>query len=113
MRRLAIPPTDRDYEIYEQFTAFKEENRLIDFDSILLLTYTALLSPKSKDYAMTGYRWIQVQTVCRIPCWHERRDGPGYAFYRTPARPAKAPSRFAARRFYAGVRISVYSAKNR
>ncbi len=63
VRRLAIPPTDRDYEIYEQFTAFKEENRLIDFDSILLMTYTALLSPKSKDYAMTGYRWIQVDEV--------------------------------------------------
>lgn len=63
VRRPNILPSEPDYEAYEQFTAYKSENRLIDFDSILLLTYNALLSADSRDYAMTGYSWIQVDEV--------------------------------------------------
>lgn len=50
----------RDVEVYRKF---KEQNRLIDFDDILLLTYQALRTAEPRQYAMSGYRWIQIDEV--------------------------------------------------
>lgn len=45
------------------YTAYKAANRLIDFNDILLMAYTALTAPDASGYSMTGYRWIQVDEV--------------------------------------------------
>ena len=52
-----------DRQRIEAYTVFKEENRLIDFDDILLLTYTTLLSSDTQNLKMAGYRWLQVDEV--------------------------------------------------
>ena len=55
--------TDKDHEAIDAYLKFKRQNRLIDFDDILLQTYTALQQRPSIDYTMTGYRWVQVDEV--------------------------------------------------
>lgn len=52
-----------DYEAIKQYSDFKRDNRLLDYDDILLMTYTALMQADRMDYAMTGYSWIQVDEV--------------------------------------------------
>ena len=60
MRRPSVLPSDRMRKLVAEFVKFKAENKLIDFDEILLKTYTALLYTGSEPYRMTGYTWVQV-----------------------------------------------------
>lgn len=53
-------PAAVDYERYALYKRFKEENRLMDFDEILLRTYTALSDRNADLLGFTGYKWIQV-----------------------------------------------------
>ncbi|MCH5220896.1 MAG: UvrD-helicase domain-containing protein [Muribaculaceae bacterium] len=61
-RRPQFLPSDTDYERYERYLQFKADNKLVDFDEILLRTYTALLSDKS-SLKMASYSWVQVDEV--------------------------------------------------
>lgn len=63
MRRPRHHLKEADYERIETYVAFKEENRLIDFNDILLRTYTALLNDNSADLKCTGYTWLMVDEV--------------------------------------------------
>lgn len=63
VRRPLNHPTEDDYERIEAYSRYKEENRLLDYDDILRLTYTALLDEKADSYIMSGYRWLQVDEV--------------------------------------------------
>ena len=48
----------------ENYIRYKEENRLIDFDDILLLTYKALMEERYQEkYKYSSYKWIQVDEV--------------------------------------------------
>lgn len=47
-----------------QYRQFKKENKVIDFDDILFLTYNAMRNPDyQRDYKMSSYKWIQVDEV--------------------------------------------------
>lgn len=63
IQRLPSPITDSDLTRIEAYKAFKSENLLIDFDEILLKAYNSLADIHARDYAMTGYTWIQVDEV--------------------------------------------------
>lgn len=63
LRRPDRPFTDADYEAIETYKRFKKENRLVDFDDILLHTYTILQQQPNAEFLMTGYRWVQVDEV--------------------------------------------------
>lgn len=63
IRRPSRPFTDADYDAIDSYSKFKAENRLIDFDDILLKTYTALQQRPICDFKMTDYRWVQVDEV--------------------------------------------------
>lgn len=62
-RRLSWVPTERQVENVRKYMRYKAENRLLDFDDIILQAYTALLSPEAQGYDMTGYRWVQIDEV--------------------------------------------------
>lgn len=49
----------------EQYVEYKKENRVIDFDDILMLTYKEMMKSdySCKDYLYTSYKWIQVDEV--------------------------------------------------
>lgn len=47
-----------------EYNNYKEENKLIDFDDILFLTYKALMEPDYRQkYKRASFRWIQVDEV--------------------------------------------------
>lgn len=47
-----------------QYKQFKDDNKVIDFDDILYLTYNAMRSPSyQKDFIHSAYKWIQVDEV--------------------------------------------------
>ncbi len=51
-------------ELAERYIKYKEENRLIDFDDILLITYKALMEEDyQQKYQYSSYKWIQVDEV--------------------------------------------------
>lgn len=51
-------------ELAERYSNYKEENKLIDFDDILLLTYSALMEDNyQQKYHYSSYKWIQVDEV--------------------------------------------------
>lgn len=51
-------------ELAERYSKYKEENKLIDFDDILLLTYSALMEDNYQlKYHYSSYKWIQVDEV--------------------------------------------------
>ena len=51
-------------ELAERYSKYKEENKLIDFDDILLLTYSALMEDNyQQKYHYSSYKWIQVDEV--------------------------------------------------
>lgn len=52
-----------DFKRIELYRDYLDDNGLIDFDDILLTTYTALLQAKAADYDMARYHWIQVDEV--------------------------------------------------
>ena len=60
MRRPEEMPSPYMRDLVAEYVKFKAENKLIDFDEILLRTYTALLYADADNYQMTGYTWIQV-----------------------------------------------------
>lgn len=63
-RLLHIHPLEPQHELAaRQYIEFKKENRLIDFDDILMLTYKALLKSDYRGYKMSSYKWIQVDEV--------------------------------------------------
>ncbi len=47
----------------EAYMEYKRENKLIDFDDVLLLTYKALSEPDCHRYKYSSYPWIQVDEV--------------------------------------------------
>lgn len=56
-----------DYnESIEKYVQYKAENKLIDSDDILRLTYTALCSEDASDYRYSSFRWIQVDEVQKL-----------------------------------------------
>lgn len=50
-------------EIAEKYYDYKRENNIIDFDDILLYTYTRMMEPDYKDLEFSDYHWIQVDEV--------------------------------------------------
>lgn len=62
-RRPASELTERDYQRISIYRDYLDENGLIDFDDILLQTYTALLQHNATDLEMARYHWIQVDEV--------------------------------------------------
>ncbi len=63
IRRPGRSISEFDIELVKKYTDFKELNGLIDFDDIILRTYTALMSSNYRDLRFTSYRWIQVDEV--------------------------------------------------
>ena len=55
--------TDTEREDVATYRRFKADNNLIDYDDILLLTYSALCSKRTSLVAMNDYRWIQIDEV--------------------------------------------------
>lgn len=54
----------RTRDLAERYIEYKKENRLIDFDDILLLTYKALMEDDyQQKYQYSSYKWIQVDEV--------------------------------------------------
>ncbi len=55
-----------DYHVQEYahlYAKYKEENKLIDFDDILMLTYRALMEPDYRRYKYASFPWVQVDEV--------------------------------------------------
>ena len=50
-------------EIARKYYAYKQENNVIDFDDILLFTYTRMMDPDFKNLQFSDYHWIQVDEV--------------------------------------------------
>ena len=51
-------------DLAERYIKYKEENRVIDFDDILLITYKALMEEGyQQKYQYSSYKWIQVDEV--------------------------------------------------
>lgn len=63
VRRPERPVSESDIEMVKRYTDFKESNALIDFDDIILRTYTALMDANYRDFRFASYRWIQVDEV--------------------------------------------------
>lgn len=55
--------SDDEMRLIEQYSNFKAQNRLIDFDDILLFALTALLNHPRGSLAMSNYSWVQVDEV--------------------------------------------------
>lgn len=48
----------------ERYADYKKENRIIDFDDILLITYKALMEEGyQQKYVRSSYKWIQIDEV--------------------------------------------------
>ncbi len=62
-RHLNEAPSDKEIARAEAYAKYKADNRLIDFDDIILQSYTALISQEARGYEMTGYTWVQVDEV--------------------------------------------------
>lgn len=59
-----FPPNSDISDLTKEYIKYKEENRLIDFDDILLITYEALLEEGyQQKYQYASYKWIQVDEV--------------------------------------------------
>ena len=63
VRHPSEPFAERDYVDIDTYVNFKKANRLVDYDDILLMTYTALQQRQSNDYLMADYQWVQVDEV--------------------------------------------------
>ena len=63
IRRPDRHPTEAEHAMIEAYSLYKETNRLLDYDDLLLHTYTALLDRSAADMKMTGYKWLQVDEV--------------------------------------------------
>lgn len=63
MRRPRTTLGKDDTKRAEIYARFKAENKLVDFDEIILRTYTALAQGKPSELKMANYRWVQVDEV--------------------------------------------------
>ena len=54
---------EKSEEIARKYYAYKRDNNIIDFDDILLRTYTRMMNPDYKGLAYSDYSWIQVDEV--------------------------------------------------
>lgn len=63
MRRLRSKISKNDIKRCKMYSDFKAENKLVDFDEIILRTYTALSTCDRYTIKMANYRWIQVDEV--------------------------------------------------
>lgn len=63
MRRLPRPLADADYEMAEIYRNYKRQHSLVDFDDLLLITYTVLLDIHSDLFSYSRYDWLQVDEV--------------------------------------------------
>lgn len=59
--RLSTPPSDTEWENARTYCRYKEQNRLLDFDDILILAYDALRWGRADT--MNAYKWIQIDEV--------------------------------------------------
>lgn len=66
MRRPEEMPSPYMRDLVAKYVRFKAENKLVDFDEILLRTYTALLYADADNYQMTGYTFGFRSTRHRI-----------------------------------------------
>lgn len=62
-QRLRFVLTGHDYRRIREYMAYKEHNRLIDFDEMILRVYEALSDAHSDYPEMSSYSWIQVDEV--------------------------------------------------
>lgn len=62
-RRLSHPVSDSDLAMVRQYEEYKRRLNLVDFDDIILRTYTALLSSDYRDFEYSRYSWVQVDEV--------------------------------------------------
>lgn len=60
--RLGVQPNSY-ISVAKKYRAYKEKNLILDFDDILLYTYTALLSKDTTGMLYTGYEWIQLDEI--------------------------------------------------
>lgn len=63
LRRPDFTVTADHISAAEAYACYKRENRFVDFDDLLLMTYSALTLPGRHEYARCGYRWLQVDEV--------------------------------------------------
>lgn len=68
--RRKIDPKTANWEkqylpLADKYIEYKEENQVIDFDDIILLTYKAMMNPlfKAENPQFSNYKWIQVDEV--------------------------------------------------
>lgn len=58
------PQNKEIQDFAEKYIQFKEENNVLDFNDLLLYTYTALMQVDYRDiYERTNYKWIQIDEV--------------------------------------------------
>lgn len=62
-QRLRFSLSDRDYDRVREYMEYKERNMLVDFDEMILRTYSALTSARGDTLAMSAFPWIQVDEV--------------------------------------------------
>lgn len=62
-KHLKQQPTMTDLAKIDAYRRFKDDNALIDFDEIILRTYTALADESLPHLNMTGFTWAQVDEV--------------------------------------------------
>lgn len=62
-RRLGFSPSASHINSAMAYRDFKAENRLVDFDDVLLMTYDALSNEHSTAYKYSSYRWLQIDEV--------------------------------------------------
>ena len=51
------------YEVAEEYEKFKEDNHLLDFEDLLIHTYTHLRDSRFNNLKVKRYKWIQVDEV--------------------------------------------------
>lgn len=51
-----------------EYNKYKDEHNLIDFDDVLLITYTHLMKSTYKELKYTDFHWIQIDEVQDLNC---------------------------------------------
>lgn len=62
-RRLAFTPSASHIHSAMAYRDYKNENLLIDFDDVLLMTYEALSSEHTSPLRLCKFRWLQIDEV--------------------------------------------------
>lgn len=53
----------KSQEIAKRYYEYKQANNILDFDDILLYSYTRMMDPDYKELQYSDYRWIQIDEV--------------------------------------------------